>query len=126
MNMKSVLVVDDDELLRGALVAALEDASITVESAKDGKEGLAMAEKIKPAVIVTDENMPKMSGHQFIKALHKTDWGKEVAIIVFTVNDDIETLNQELQEGVVAYLNKPTMSATQLVSLIKKHLDRVG
>lgn len=122
--MKTVLIVDDDELLRGALAAALEEAKVTVEVAKDGKEGLVKAKKLKPAIVVSDENMPKMSGHEFIAELRKQEWGKDIAIVVFTVRDDIETMNQELQAGVVAYLNKPNMTAKQLVSIVQKYVAK--
>lgn len=123
--MKSVLIVDNDELLRGALQAALENARIEVDSAKDGKEGLAKAKKIKPAIIVVDENMSKVVDHNFVERLRKTDWGKEIALIVLTTQDSRKNTSNVLKPATIMQLYKPSISAKKLVAMIKTYLQKL-
>ncbi len=63
------LVVDDSMLIRYTVCRFLEERGFAVESASNGVEALEMLGRIRPAVIVTDLQMPKMSGSEFITVL---------------------------------------------------------
>ena len=63
------LVVDDSMLIRYTVCRFLEERGFAVESATNGEEALDVLKRIKPALIVTDMQMPKMSGTELITAL---------------------------------------------------------
>jgi CheY-like chemotaxis protein len=63
------LVVDDSMLIRHTVCRFLEERGFSVESATNGEEALPIIQRIRPDLIVTDMQMPKMSGAELITAL---------------------------------------------------------
>jgi CheY-like chemotaxis protein len=63
------LVVDDSMLIRHTVCRFLEERGFTVESATNGEEALPLARRIRPNLIVTDMQMPRMGGSELITAL---------------------------------------------------------
>ena len=65
------LVVDDSMLIRYTVCRFLEERGFAVESATNGLEALQILERVRPDLIVTDMQMPKMSGTELITAVKK-------------------------------------------------------
>jgi CheY-like chemotaxis protein len=63
------LVVDDSMLIRHTVCRFLEERGFTVEAASNGQEALETLKRIQPDIIITDMEMPKMSGTELITAL---------------------------------------------------------
>jgi len=63
------LVVDDSMLIRHTVCRFLEERGFSVESASNGQEALETLKRIRPDLIITDMQMPKMNGGEFITAL---------------------------------------------------------
>ena len=63
------LVVDDSMLIRHTVCRFLEERGFSVESATNGQEALETLKRIRPDIIITDMQMPKMNGGEFITAL---------------------------------------------------------
>jgi two-component system chemotaxis response regulator CheY len=103
---KTILVVDDDKLIREGLSALLKSAGQTVLEAKDGKEGLELTKAEKPDLIVTDLRMPNMSGQEMIDAIRDEDAIKDTPIVVLTNDETSDSVNQALQTGITVYLAK--------------------
>jgi two-component system chemotaxis response regulator CheY len=120
--MKYTLIIDNDEMLCTVLSDQLKRAGIEVQEAVDGLEGLDKAIAQHPAVIILDEHMPHMNGQQFIEALQKQPWYKEVHIIVFTTLHDVDLMNHKILAGVSDYLDKSKASPEQIVELVKKYM----
>ncbi len=76
------LVVDDSMLIRYTVCRSLEERGFTVESATNGLEALKILERVHPDVIVTDMQMPKMSGSELITALKKEPSTAQIPIII--------------------------------------------
>jgi CheY-like chemotaxis protein len=76
------LVVDDSMLIRYTVCRALEERGFTVESATNGAEALQILARIKPDLVVTDMQMPKMSGSELITALKKNPDTAKIPIII--------------------------------------------
>ena len=76
------LVVDDSMLIRYTVCGLLEERGFTVESATNGLEALLILERVLPDVIVTDMNMPKMSGRELITALKNDPKTANIPIII--------------------------------------------
>jgi len=76
------LVVDDSMLIRYTVCRFLEERGFTVESATNGVEAVRMLETLVPDLIVTDMQMPKMSGSELITAVKKDPRTASVPIII--------------------------------------------
>jgi CheY-like chemotaxis protein len=76
------LVVDDSMLIRYTVCRFLEERGFTVESATNGAEALEILERVHPDLIVTDMQMPKMSGGELITALKKNSETANIPIII--------------------------------------------
>jgi len=80
-----VLVVEDDESVRGALHVKLGEAGLAILEAKDGVSGLIVASEQHPDLILLDILMPAMNGWEMLKQMReKDDWGKCVPVVVLT------------------------------------------
>jgi len=76
------LVVDDSMLMRYTVCRFLEDRGYAVESATNGLEAVEVLNRVKPDLIVTDMQMPKMSGGELITALKAKPETAAVPIII--------------------------------------------
>jgi CheY-like chemotaxis protein len=98
-----ILVVDDQELLRGILTQHLEQDMHSVETATDGIEAL---EKIRAGsydLVITDQAMPRMTGSQLVTAI-KDEW-PDLKVVMLTGFGSHEHQNED--QGADAYLAKP-------------------
>lgn len=119
MTKLRVMLVDDHEMVRLGLKSFLnlqEDIEVVAE-AHDGEEGLKVALKIRPDVIVMDLVMPKMSGVEATLAILK-DW-QEAKIVILTSYLDNEKIYPVLEAGARGYMLK-TSSADEIVTAIRK------
>lgn len=76
------LVVDDSMLIRYTVCRYLEERGFTVESATNGLEALQIVEKMHPDLIVTDMQMPRMSGSELITELKRKPETANIPIII--------------------------------------------
>jgi CheY-like chemotaxis protein len=76
------LVVDDSMLIRYTVCRFLEGRGFAVESATNGAEALEVLARVKPKLVVTDMQMPKMSGSELITALKSNPETAKVPIII--------------------------------------------
>jgi len=81
---KVALVVDDSMLVRYTVCRFLEERGFAVETATNGTEALEVMARIRPDLIVTDMQMPRMSGGELISALKSKPETSKVPIIVVT------------------------------------------
>lgn len=116
---KTILIVDDNELIRKSLSAALKSNEIAVETAENGKEGFDKAITIHPDLIVTDVHMPEMDGLEMIQKLRNDESGKKVPILIMTVDEEAESINKALEAGVTVYISKNVSDPAAIVDQIK-------
>jgi CheY-like chemotaxis protein len=121
--MAYALIIDDNELFRTVLSDKLSQLGITTKQATNGLEGLEMAKAEHPAVIILDEHMPKMNGQQFVEALQKETWFKEVHIIVFTSLHDSDLATHKRLAGINDYLDKATTPPEIVVGVVKSYMQ---
>jgi CheY-like chemotaxis protein len=76
------LVVDDSMLIRYTVCRSLEERGFVVESATNGAEALQILERVHPDLIVTDMQMPKMTGSELITALKQNPKTANIPIII--------------------------------------------
>lgn len=123
---KSVLIVEDENVLRKSLAMAFKRAKIKVFEAENGKEGLERALKQKPDVILLDLMMPVMDGWTMLKHLRKDEWGKNVFVYILTNSQPTAELTDEASHVPYrsAYLMKFDYELKEIVDLVKKQLSK--
>ncbi|MGV7228098.1 MAG: response regulator [Nitrospirales bacterium] len=105
---KHILLVDDDASLRTALRACLESAGFICTEAKDGHDASSWMEGGHPVdLIVTDHQMPRVTGLDFIKGLKSQNNTEAIPIIFYSGQLTADLKTHALQAGAIAVLEKP-------------------
>jgi len=76
------LVVDDSMLIRHTVCRFLEERGFSVESATNGHEALEIVQRLRPQIVITDMQMPKMSGGELITALKRESATANIPIVI--------------------------------------------
>ncbi len=103
---KRILVVDDDPEIIEAMRYALESRGYQVLVARDGNQGLALAEREAPDLIILDMMMPKRSGFLVLEKLRRTH-PIPVRVIMITANEGSRHKVYAEMLGVDDYIRKP-------------------
>lgn len=112
---KKILVVEDDQSLRKAVVEKLTFNGFKTVGAEDGGKGIQLALDWKPDLVVLDLLMPKMDGITVLKGL-RANFGKELPVIILTnVEPDDKMINNVIEYQPAYYFVK---SDTELDSLV--------
>ena len=116
-----VLTVDDSRTMQGMLRKALEGAGYDVIQGGDGVEGLEVLEAADPTpnAIITDINMPRMDGFEFIEAVRALEQYKHLPMIVLTTESDPEKKARARAVGATGWIVKP-FSTDSLVAAIRR------
>lgn len=116
--MKSVLVVDDNDLVRNLIVTILEDAGITVLAAASGKEAIEQVSDEGNAIacVLQDLSMPQMPGEEIIAELLRID--PTLAIVILSVDDPAYSASKLSELDIAGYIQKPFDTAA-LVSKVR-------
>ena len=101
----SLLVVDDDAVVREALVEALVEAGYDVRAADDGVRAIALLAERAPDVVLSDVRMPGMDGLALLTLLRER--APDVPIVLMTAFDDMPTVVAAMREGATDFLVKP-------------------
>jgi DNA-binding response OmpR family regulator len=123
MTDASVLVVDDDPSIRGALERALRLEGFVVDVAAGGHEALALAEERRPSLIVLDVVMPDLSGVTVTARLRAR--GIEAPICMLSARDEVKDRVAGLEAGADDYVVKP-FALEELIARIHALLRRGG
>lgn len=107
MEYKSVLIVEDSDVMRAFLVAALEGLPIEIVEASTGFEALKTIPHHNFSLIVTDINMPDINGLELISFLKKHPNYNDVPIIVISTERSEEDRKRAKNLGASDYLVKP-------------------
>ena len=118
----TVLVIDDDPVVRELLPRRLSGLGVHVATAATGEEGLRLAKALSPDLITLDVLMPGMDGWTVLTTLKSTPALANIPVIMLTIVDDRKT---GFALGAVEYLTKP-IDSERLVELVDLHRrDRI-
>jgi DNA-binding response OmpR family regulator len=120
MSQVKILIIDDDEGMTEILSLLLNPASSNIIVANSGLDGIELAKKYLPDVIILDLMMPGMNGWQVAKAIRSFS---EVPILILSAIDLPGLVAEALDAGADDYITKPVSSAT-LIARINKILRR--
>ena len=119
--IKSILVVDDEAVMRDFLFDVLEDFS--VEKASNGDEAIAKMKEKEFDLIITDMKMPRVSGEEVVRFARETY--PHSKIIVISGYSSLSSVGSALGYGICAFLSKP-FTIKQLRSEVEKSLSQGG
>jgi CheY-like chemotaxis protein len=120
-----VLLVEDNEDARNALLAILRHYGYLTYGSSDGIEGIEMAAKIRPHVAIVDIGLPKCSGYEVAKRIRSDSRGEPVFLIALTGYGGEKVRQQVVDAGFDEYLIKPVVPA-DLADLIRSRVALVG
>ena len=117
---KRILLVDDDAEIIDAMRYALEKQGFQIFIARDGNQGLAMAEREDPDLVILDMMMPKRSGFLVLEKLRRTR-EVPVRVIMITANEGSRHKAYAEMLGVDDYIRKP-FAMDKLVDAVQRLL----
>jgi signal transduction histidine kinase len=103
----SILVVDDDPVVRSLMRATLERDGFTVIEAGDGAEGCRLYEEHRPDLLLVDLVMPHMDGYELCRVLRSRPESVYVPIVVATSLDDLPSIARAYDAGATDFIPKP-------------------
>jgi two-component system chemotaxis response regulator CheY len=120
-----VLIVDDfatvRRIIRTILVSQYVAAADEIKEAENGHDALRVLQSFDPDLIISDWNMPRMTGIDFLRAVRKLDGAKsKIPVLMVTAEAKRENIVEAAQAGVNGYVIKPFTGET----LIKK-IDQI-
>jgi two-component system response regulator AtoC len=101
----SVLIVDDERTLAGAVKAFLSEAGYEAEVAADGERALELLPTLRPDVVFTDVRLPGMSGIDLLRRVREFD--PAIPVIIMTAYGTIEGAVEAVKLGAFDYMKKP-------------------
>jgi two-component system chemotaxis response regulator CheY len=115
------LVVDDSATMRRIMIKVLNGAGHTdCREAANGKEGLDSLAKGGVDVVITDWNMPEMSGLDFVKAIRSNAATSKVPVLMVTTNASQGDIVEAMKAGINGYVSKPFTADT-----MKEKIDKM-
>lgn len=120
--MAHLLIIEDDDAIRSALVRALRDLGHTVDNAAAGFPGLERAVSTRPDLVLLDLGLPDVSGEQVLAMLRAAH---DIPVIIVSARADDPSLVRALDAGADDYVVKP-FAVAQLDARIRAVLRRTG
>lgn len=120
---KQILIVEDEAPIRNALVDKFTREGLRVLEAKNGEEGLEIAIKEKPDLILLDIKMPEMNGMSMLKELREDPWGAGAEVILLTNLSDGMKVSEAMGDRVYDYLVKSDWKIEDVVKKVKEKLE---
>lgn len=123
MDTKTILIVDDEQITRQGLKKTLErwaQDKYEVLSAVDGSEALEVFQKTKVHLLITDVNMPEMTGLALLKTVKEK--GHKPVVIIVSGYPDFEYAQEAIRLGVINYLLKP-VNKQRLIEAVEQALE---
>lgn len=122
MSRGTVLLVDDEPHIPMIVGKKLTAAGFEVSTASDGEEGFAAARDIRPDLIITDLQMPYMSGAELAAALNDDKELRKIPVILLTARGYVLTDDEREFSNIKEFLSKP-FSVHAVLTLVEKLLD---
>ncbi|MFL5347686.1 MAG: sigma-54-dependent transcriptional regulator [Hyalangium sp.] len=121
MVAERILVVDDEDNARRAMVTILGEEGYEVAEASNGVDALARIAEFAPAVVLSDVRMPQMDGLTLLKKAREQ--GSDATFVMMTAFASVETAVEAMRSGADNYLVKP-LDADAVLVILSKELEK--
>ncbi|MAT99345.1 MAG: two-component system response regulator [Anaerolineaceae bacterium] len=122
-TQKTILVIEDDPVIRGLLELNLGDEGYTIITAEDGQEGVRLAGEKLPGLILMDMRLPNITGWEATRQLKAAEKTRHIPIVALTAQSTSQDLRRCFDAGCDAFMTKPIQFA-QLFTKIEMLLNR--
>lgn len=122
--MRTVLLIEDDTVMRENTAEILELAGYKVHTAPDGKKGCTLAKELQPDIIVCDIMMPELDGYGVIHILSQDPKTSSIPFIFLTAKAERSEARKGMELGADDYLTKP-FEDTELLKAIEVRLKKL-
>ena len=119
-NRQSILVVDDEEIIRDLLTEVLEEYDVSI--ACDGQEAIDKIKVQDYNLVITDLRMPNISGEEVVKFAREAS--PKTQVIVISGYSSLQAVSQSITHGACAFLSKP-FSIKELIETVENALEGV-
>jgi len=116
-----IMVVDDSRTIRAITKSMLEHHQYQIVTAEDGVDALEKLDKLSPALILLDIDMPRMDGFEFASVVRNNEKLNQIPIIVITSRIVEQNRERALSLGIKKIIEKPFQEQT-LIEAIKEVL----
>lgn len=123
--MKSVLLIEDDSVLRDNTAELLELSGYRVKTAANGKKGVTAAKEYLPDVIICDIMMPELDGYGVLRALLDEENTCNIPFIFLSAKTEYQDVRKGMQLGADDYLTKP-FEENELIGAIESRMAKVA
>lgn len=119
---KKVLLVEDDKMILDMYTLKFTQEGYEVTQAENGKDGLDLAKKIQPDIILLDIILPQMDGFTVLKSVKADPKTKDVPVVLLTNLGQDGDVKKGIELGAVDYLIKANFTPSQVVDKVKSVL----
>ena len=123
LHRPTILIVEDDEAVRQTMADILELNAVNCVAASNGLDGLALARREHPAVIITDIEMPGLDGFGLLQEVRRDDSLRATPVIVITAKADRLASRRGMDLGADDYITKP-FTEDELMRSIRARLEK--
>ncbi|NOZ34522.1 MAG: response regulator [Chlorobi bacterium] len=117
----NILVVEDTSAVREEICDILKMEGFNVTEAENGKQGLKLAQIVKPNLILSDIVMPEMNGFELYEKIQENSEINNIPVVFLSAKADKNILKKAKEMGTGEYIIKP-VSPDTLIKTIKKEL----
>jgi len=121
--MRTILIIEDDKFLLENMTQMLDMEGFRTLLCSNGKEGLTLAKKEKPDLILCDIMMPKMDGYQVLKILSRQAETMDIPFIFITAKATRYDLRHGMELGADDYITKP-FTQKELIKAINARVEK--
>ena len=119
-----VLVVEDDDFLSEMYSLKLNMEGFDVKVGHDGDEGLKLAKKFLPDIILLDLLMPKKNGYEVLGDLKKSERLKHIPVIILSNLGQKEEVKKGMDLGAETFLTKAHYMPSEVISMVREILTK--
>jgi len=121
--MKKIVIIEDQAPMRRNLALMLELEGFAVESAANGREGLALVQSSRPDLVICDVMMPEMDGYEVVQSLREHPETATIPFVFLTAKGDRPDVRIGMNFGADDYLTKPVIR-DDLLAAVQARLAR--
>ncbi len=117
-----IAIIEDDPTISQMYRMKFEAEGFDVQTASNGRLGVALVEKMRPDVLLLDLRMPEMDGAEALAEIRKESWGKHIPVLVLTNVGEEEAPKTLKSLDVYDYIVKADLTPRQVVEKVKEAL----
>src|SRR5664279_154771 len=121
--MTKIAIIEDDAVIAEMYRLKFEAEGFEVQTARNGKLGVALAEQMRPDAILLDVQMPEMNGDEALELIRKTEWGKATTVLILTNLGEEEAPKSLRELNIHSFIVKADFTPSQVVGRVKQALN---